>query len=370
MKKNILIIVSQIDKSLEFEWTVHFIDRKKFNLSFLLLNPATSQLEDYLNKSNTPVYRINYGGKKDILPAFIKTILYIRRTRPHVVHTHLFDASLIGLLAAKFSRIKKRIHTRHNSSFHHQYFPHAVKYDKWINYLSTHIIAISNVVREVLIEKENVPSSKITLIYHGFNIAEFGQVSEHRTESLKQKYNPNNKSPVIGVISRYFHLKGIQYIIPAFKKILASHPDALLILANATGNYRTEIQGHLKDIPVQNKREISFEEDIAALYRLFDVFIHVPVNRHIEAFGQTYVEALAAGVPSIFTLSGVASEFIKDGQNAIVVPYESPENIYNAILKLLSDSPLRNKITEQGKKDVSQLFPIKKMIQGLEKLYE
>jgi hypothetical protein len=63
----------------------------------------------------------------------------------------------------------------------------------------------------------------------------------------------------------------------------------------------------------------------------------VPIDDTIEAFGQTYIEALISGVPSVFTLSGVASEFIENGKNALVVDYKNSEQISVAIDQILTN---------------------------------
>jgi glycosyltransferase involved in cell wall biosynthesis len=114
--------------------------------------------------------------------------------------------------------------------------------------------------------------------------------------------------------------------------------------------------------------EIPFEEDVPALYKLFDVYVHVPINPQIEAFGQTYIEALAARVPSVFTLSGVATEFIAHEKNALVVPFQDAEAIYQAIMRLLEDGLLRDRLREQGVSDVNR-FAISNMIDQLQHLY-
>ena len=142
-----------------------------------------------------------------------------------------------------------------------------------------------------------------------------------------------------------------------------------MILANANGNYKSEIKNLLSQLPTKSYLEIPFEEDIFSLYHLFDIFIHVPINKEIEAFGQTYVEALAAGVPSIFTLSGVASEFIKNGENALVVDYQNSDEIYEALKRLLRGNNLRSKIIKNGITSVNQ-FQVKIMIKNLETLYK
>ncbi|MBL0097760.1 MAG: glycosyltransferase [Bacteroidetes bacterium] len=85
----------------------------------------------------------------------------------------------------------------------------------------------------------------------------------------------------------------MQYIIPAFERILKSQP---------------------KKLPSDSYIKIEFERDLFSLYSIFDYFIHAPIDPSVEAFGQVYIEALAAGIPSIFTLSGIAPDFIVDGK--------------------------------------------------------
>ncbi|MES2566587.1 MAG: glycosyltransferase family 4 protein [Bacteroidota bacterium] len=338
-------------------------------MNFILLNPGESELENHLLNNNFKVDRINYTGKKDVLRAIFATFKILKKHQTTVVHTHLFDANIVGLTAAWLACVPKRIHTRHHANYHHTYHPNAVKYDKWANRLSTHIVAISKVVKDILIDKEKANPLKIHLIHHGFELSEFTNVSQSSINKLRERYITANARPVIGVISRYLELKGIQYIIPAFKKLLITYPDATLLLANASGDYKGEINRLLQNIPKYNYKEIPFEADIFSLYKLFDIFIHVPIDHEIEAFGQTYVEALAANVPSVFTLSGIANEFICDRRNALVVPHKNSDAIYSAMILLLEKESLRKEITRNGLIDVEAKFKIKDMMDKLEKLY-
>jgi len=266
--------------------------------------------------------------------------------------------------------VKKRIYTRHHSTFHHNNFPKAIKWDKLVNWLATDIVAISENVKNVLIEKENVPEKKIHLIHHGFDLTAFKNVDEADIQKLKQEYITNGKFPVIGVIARYINWKGHKYQIQAFKKILDKYPNAYFVFANATGPNKREIQQLLKEnLPNNSYIEIEFENNLFALYKLFDIYVHTPINKEIEAFGQTYIEALASGIPSVFTLSGVASEFIIDRENALIVDYCNSEEIKNSIFELIENKGLRERLIYNGKNSV-KLFNLELFINKLEKLYE
>lgn len=369
--KDLFYIVAGIDKAVAFEWLANELPKINFRLTFILLQNEDSVLETFLQKEGIKCFRVNCSSMLQIPQAVAKVFLLLIRYRPVIVHCHLLHANLVGLIAGRLARIPIRIYTRHHSTFHHQYYPRAVLYDRLANAFSTKVIAISENVRQVLIEKEQVKPNKIALIHHGFKLDTYHTISPYRISAVKSRYRVKEDSyPVVGVVSRYFHLKGIQYIIPAFGQLLTKYPKAQLLLINAKGNYKKEISVQLDKLPKENYKEIIFEEDMSALYHCMDLYVHVPINPSIEAFGQTYIEALAAGVPSIFTLSGVATEFIRDKENALVVPYQNEEGIYHAMIRLLRDADMRKKLSAQGYQDVKEQFAFHRMIDKLVELYK
>ncbi len=365
-----LYVISQVDKSLALEWFFRELYAKHTPIHIIFLHPKTPELQKYCVQLGYKTKWIKYQGKKDIPLAFIKTFSEIFTIRPSLIHTHLFDASLIGLSAAWLLRIKQRIHTRHHASMHHEYFQQAIKYDLFINKLSTKIIAISENIKNILIDREKVKAEKITVISHGFDLLYFNNVPTSRIDSIKQKYSITENRFVIGMISRYTHWKGIQYVIPAFKKIIIEFPNAFLVLANATGDYAKEIKELLNDLPENSYREIVFEKDSPALFKMFNVFVHVPIDDHSEAFGQVYIEALAANCPSIFTLSGIAKEFEKNEKNFTIVPFCDTDAIYFALRKIVLNLAEAQQEAVEGFNAVQKQFGIKMMIEKTLECYE
>lgn len=367
-RKRIVYVVSHIHKSLSFEWVAKEL-KNDFDLSFVLLNPSSSYMEDFLISEHVEVKRIRYRGKRDFIAAFFRVFFFFLIKRPDVVHAHLFDAQLIGLTSAWLTSVNERIYTRHNSNYHHVYHPNAVRYDIWSNSMATKIISISQATDFSLLQLEKVPSSKVVKIPHGFDLNFFHTVPWFRTREILEKWKISNEHPIVGVVARHIEWKGIQYIVQAFEKFLAEYPSAQLVLANAVGPYSQRINELLK--PIKNHVIlIPFEEDIAALYSTFDIYIHTPIDSICEAFGQTYVEALAAGVPSVFTLSGIAAEFIENERNALVVDFKNTESIFLAIIRLWRDAQLRDLLIENGRNDIISHFDIRIMLNSLRTLYD
>src|SRR6185295_6562638 len=368
-RPRVVYIISRIDKSLGFEWIARGL-KDDYHLTFVLLNQAGSHLEDFLTENEVDVKRILYRGKKDFVQALFKLIYFLISERPAVVHAHLWEAQLLGLPAAWLTRIRKRIYTRHASNFHHVYFPRSVWMDRLCNWLATDIVSISQATDRVLLDLESVPRNKIVKIPHGFEWEAFTGVSAERIQHIRSKWAISQSNAVIGVIARHIEWKGVAFIVEGFKEFLKDYPGAILILANASGPEHMKIRSMLEGIPPNQFVIIPFEEDIGGLYQTFDFYVHVPVDSLSEAFGQTYIEALAAGIPSVFTLSGVAAEFIVDQKNALVVEFKNAHAIYRALDSLYKNKELRQVLAQNGRRDVISRFGISQMLFSLKQLYD
>ncbi len=367
-KKNITFVLCNISVYMQYIWISDALDNTIYNISFILLDESTNTLKALLEAKNITCYQLQVNSKKDVPNAVYQTIKIFKKEKTSIVHTHLVDASLVGLLAAKIMGIKKRIHTRHHADFHHQHYKKGVIIDNVINYLSTNIVAISKNVKSIIEEKEKYHTNKVVLIYHGFNLDEFDAIKEGDIKRIKSKYNIDG-FPVIGMISRYETGKGIEYCFHAFEKLLQTYPTAKLIIANAYGAEKDSIKQFLNKLQTHNFIEIEFEKEINVLYKCFDIFVHVPINATFEAFGQVYIEAMAASVPGIYTLSGIATEYIENNKNAIVVDYKSSDQIYNAMKTYLENPAFKEKTVNKAKKDVVTIFGINQMMLQLNKIY-
>lgn len=368
-KKNLTYILFGLPEAQGFRWIAEKLDQEKFNLSFISIGTEESTpFKFFCENKKLKYFTIPYKDKIDILTATVRAMRILLKLKTEIVHCHIFEANIIGLTAAFLGNVKTRIYTRHHSTIHHEHHPIGILLDKYCNAIATKIISISDTVSRVLIAKEGVDTQKISHIPHGIDIENFSNVSQTRIKKLINRYNQSGKWPVFGVIARHEECKGIHYIAEAFKTLLKIWPDALLVLANAKGSCKISRKA-VNDLPNDNYVEIEFEEDNCALYKIFDVFIHTPINAEGEAFGLVYVEALAAGVPSIFTISGIAKDFIKNKENALVVSYRNPNQIVDAAKEILESAQLRQKLIENGKSAVAERFSLETFIARLEAAY-
>jgi glycosyltransferase involved in cell wall biosynthesis len=280
-------------------------------------------------------------------------------------------ACLPGLLGARLARVPIRIHTRHIAGPYPRSYRRRrdALFDRRNNWLSTDIVAPSELTKSTLVNVDGVSPSKVTVIPHGFDMGAFGGATEADAHRMRARYGMGEDAPIIGVVSRYLAIKGIDYIIDAFRRLLESYPRARLVLANARGHQEEEVRSLLRDRIPGRYTEIVYETDMPALYRTFDVFVHVPIEPHFESFGQVYVEAMASGIPSVFTLAGEASGFVRDGENALVVQPRRADQIHDSIVRILSQPKLQSALATNGRMAVEERYGLHRMLRSLEDLY-
>ena len=323
-------------------------------IHFFVGDPAPD-LSETAAKHGLECIRIPYSSRRDLPLAILRARRALRSHGVHLVHGHGIEGSVVGLLAALTSGVYERLHTRHHATMHHEEGPRrALLVDRFVNRLSTTIIATCSNVRDCLVDRENVDPAKVRILEYRLDIAGFDSVEEERVAAIRSRYQLLPTQRTVGMITRFVWWKGVEYGLEAFTRFLTVESDAVLIIAKAVGPHESIIRPLLDAIPERNYRLIEHEQDIAALYKTFDFLIHLPVTAGVEAWGQVYVEAMAAGVPMVCTRSGIGNDFLVDGENCVLVDYRDAEATFAGLLRLASDRPFRSLLDANGRNDAAR----------------
>ena len=361
-------VVAHHHRRIAFEWIAQHHDRERLDLSFILMGEQPPLWAPALDALDVPHRFVPLSDERDA-DAVATLAGCFRELRPEVVHAH-YRATFPALLAAFLERVPGRVHTRRSGARPpgRPQPVHLAAIQAMNHRLSTRIVAISEVVRSVL-EGEGVERDAIDLVHHGFDLEAFSRPDPGEVARLRRRFVPEAAGPVVGVVSRAVDWKGYQHLVPAFARLLRSHPNAVLLLADLQGHYLAEVHELLATLPQGRVVITPYVDSMNALYSLFDVFVHVPTGPGFEAFGMVYIEALAAGVPSVVTLSGIAHELLEHRRNAWVVPHGDVEALAKGLETVLADSELAWTMARQGRLDVDRRFGIETMVSGLEAVY-
>lgn len=189
--------------------------------------------------------------------------------------------------------------------------------------------------------------AKKSFLSHGFPEEKLEKLTLGTDLSL---FKPDNHETTLPLKVVYFgtlsYIKGIPYLLEAFKKIPASLAQLELI-----GALTPEIQK--SDIPDGVKYHAPVKHpELAAILRTKDIFVFPTLE---DGFGQTLLQAMASGVIPIVTENCGAGEILTKGKNGGVIPIASSESIYEAVRRLANDLPLLQRMKKEIGSAVSSL---------------
>jgi len=132
--------------------------------------------------------------------------------------------------------------------------------------------------------------------------------------------------------------RGIGVLLPALAKV-ATHPDVEIVFF---GSHAYPVEAP----PLPHRHLGILSRDAVA--RLFST-AHVVVDPSLfQGFGLVGLEGMASGAACALTDSGGIREYAVDGENALVVPTRDHAALAAAILRLVSDPALRDRISAAG----------------------
>jgi phosphatidylinositol alpha-1,6-mannosyltransferase len=117
------------------------------------------------------------------------------------------------------------------------------------------------------------------------------------------------------------------------------------------------------------------DEKLPELYALCDVFVLPSLettdtesgSRGVEGFPAVFLEASACGRPAVAGKSGGSAEAVLDEVTGLLVDGESVEQITDALLKVLLDEQLANRLGQNGRKRVEKEFSWDAIVHRIEK---
>jgi glycosyltransferase involved in cell wall biosynthesis len=380
MAEKVLYIISRVSKSKDLEVLARHWDQERYRMEVVLVNgvPDCDVQQDFLAAS-IPCTTLLYRGPRDIPRTIAALVRHIRASRPYIVHTHLQEASLMGLVAARIAGVQRRVHTRHQATVNHREHPvKGVLYDRICNALAEHIVAISGPCRDVLVQREGVAPEKVTLIHHGFDLDQRPPYAPDRnTARLCDRYGIGREGhgPVVALIARPIAIKGLDHAIAAFAELLGTHPRAQCVIFNWCHTTQIDHYQRLLDrLPAGSWRTVAPMPEIWSMYPAFDVFLHVPIDRDAEAFGLVYIEALLSGTPSVFTRSGVMADVEPERLSGVrMVPFEDSTAIVKAIRGTLDGTDgteMRRTHADANARVLVEQLDIRNTLQALYALYD
>jgi phosphatidyl-myo-inositol dimannoside synthase len=212
-----------------------------------------------------------------------------------------------------------------------------------------------------LVQRAGVDLDRIETVYPGCDSNCF-QPRQSRMELREKLLGPRYGGRVILSVGALVVRKGQDMVIRALPRVRESIPEVKYLIVGG-GRYRPQLESLAEAMGVRDHvifaRQVPTEE-LADIYALSDVFV-MPSRERLEAndvegFGMVFLEASACAKPVIGGRSGGIPDAIVDGVTGLLVDPHDPEDIANALVRLLTDRDLAIRLGQQGRTRVVHDF--------------
>ena len=328
--------------------------------------PHPGRLKPQLDAAGIPHAIINME-RRFSLKSVMDLTRFIRDSNATIIHSHGYRANIYSRMAAVLAR-KIHVCTVHVSLYDYLDTP------LWLRRLylimervtavaTRRFICISEaMVNDTL--RLGVSEERIVRIPNGVDISRFYPRGISAEE--KKQLGITDSSPVIGTVGRMVTEKGQIYLVSALTRLKSIFPG-LICLFVGEGPLLSTLKTAARESGVADVcKFIGVHDDLENVYPVMDLFV-LPSIR--EPFGLVLLEAMASGVPVIATNSGGPLDFIKNGENGVLVPEKDAAALALAIGELLDDDKKKEQVAMMGHKMVLDRFAISHTVLRIEDVY-
>jgi glycosyltransferase involved in cell wall biosynthesis len=310
------------------------------------------------------------------LPALVALIRILRSDRPQIVHTHAAKGGTLGRMAALLAcrgdgRRAVLVHTYHGHSLSGYFSGSAnavyLRVERWLGRYTRVLIAVSDEVRDELVDLGVAPVEKFVVVPLGLDLARFTVASderERRRRALRAELGIPLDARVVTLIARLAPIKRVDRFLRVAHR-LGDDPNVRFLIVG-DGELRDRLSASA-DAHALGARLLwaGFRRDIPAVCFASDVVVLTSDN---EGTPVSLIEAQAAGTPVVSTRVGGVASVVRDGLTGFVVDPSDERGLADAVSHVLADPGVAERAAAGGAES-AQAFSLDALVRGIDELY-
>ena len=203
------------------------------------------------------------------------------------------------------------------------------------------VIAVSNLTRNIVIEKYGIPAERVVTVHNAVRFAEKDNEMPERGVTDK----------IVTFLGRITFQKGPDYFVEAAAKVLKRVPNVRFVMAGS-GDMMNHVIRRVARLGIADRFHFTGflkGDDVHKMFQLSDVYIMPSVS---EPFGISPLEAMRANVPSIISKQSGVAEVL---DYAVKVDYWDVDAMADAIYGFVKYPALAKMFSEKGLEEVTGL---------------
>ena len=306
-----------------------------------------------------------FGAHKrvdDTLVNWFELIVEEHKREPFdVLHAYfLTQAGFVAAYAGKYLNVPSVVSIRGNdierAAFDPSRFSHTM-------YALQNAGAVTTNASELARKAKAFIDREIILIPNGVDTEHFKPMG--RNEALAETLGLEEKTKeercaVIGFVGELREKKGLKILLPAYAQVNKKISIALLIVGDVRQGEDKQTFDEFRVSNPDSRITLTgyvTHNDLPSYYSLIDIFIHPSLR---DGMPNAVLEAMACGKPVIATPVGGVPDVITDGENGSIVPVNDAGILSNAIIRLLEEESLRNRLGKSAREHIQKEFTLEK----------
>jgi glycosyltransferase involved in cell wall biosynthesis len=291
----------------------------------------------------------------------------LRKRRVKILHSHLFYASLFASPIGWVCGVPVIIETPHvREDWRRAWLKSRFFVDRFIGRFVDYFIAVSEANGRHLVQQKHLPAKKVVVIHNGSDLRRFDP-ERQPPAGMREQLGFGPIDPIFLVAGRLEPQKGHAILLDAWPAVLKKYPNARLVCLGE-GSLRGELESKAHGLQISDSVRFPGRQPDTENWLALSTATILP--SFYEGLPLVAVESLAAGRTMVATAVDGTPEVIVDGRTGLLVPAGDSNALANAILRLLRDPSLRERLARQGRDWAVNHFDEKQQLSQTETLYE
>lgn len=366
--KKVLIVIQLVRRGGVELVAINFarnIDKSKFDISFLLVDPYEAQDEDLLAELegegfrfiNMPKNAGGYFGKYKFMDSLMKNEHF------DIVHSHVILFSGFVLMAAKKNGVKVRIAHSHIIKWNRE---ENIKYKLYktvmqflLNRYATVKIGCSKASGEYLFGKKAYRKTG-TFVANGVDTEKFSFNKQYRAD-IRNELKIDDDTLLVGHIGTVYKIKNQTFLVEIFAEMLKTQPNSKLLLVGEKVDIQPVID-KANELGVFDKVIFAGQRsDIYKFYSALDIMIFPSLH---EALPVSLIEAQVSQLPCL--IADTVTTEVKYNENVDFMPLDASSKEWcRKAFELLKINRDCVSIDE-----LASIYDIKNAVKKLESIYQ
>ncbi len=277
----------------------------------------------------------------------------LERFDPHIVHAHLFHASVLVASLRRCGQARLLLSHQHGDHF----LATGARFEELLDRLAgrrfDHVVGCSQSVEDFLLYRYGYAPARVSHVHNGWSGA-----------PLQRHPDPARHDVIC--VARLRAQKNHATLIDALARVRAEVPDVRLLLVG-DGAEREAVRAHARRSGLDGSVELlGSVEDVWPLLAQAHVFV---LPSRYEPLGIAVLEAMAAGLPVVASAVGGLREIVQDGITGYLVPPGDAGALADRVTRLLQDTDLATEMGRRGRETAAN-YRIERAVERYERLYE